>query len=520
MKRSYKTYAMVFIFALIFAGFFTYIVRSQGSKIGNDKNTLFIAFESKVQTFDPRIIGTDANSQYMEELRFLPLISFDEAGNIRNVVAESIIPKSNKSWNIKLKKGILFASGKELTADDVLATYQSIMNPAFGFPVSPRKGAFKNITKFNKISANEIYIELKEPDASFLNNLSIGLLPEKAAQSALPNDVNGKEYESGPFVLKRASDTNLLLIKNEKYNYTAPIKIQEVNFKIIPDAGTRYAALIKGDIDIIQNTIDPDKVATIEKEQKDKFNVYKQIKQSTTYLGINFRDPLLKNINIRRAIAYAIDRKNILKYRLRSEEEPATSMFPSKNLYFDKEIASIEYNPEKAKSLIKESGVSLPIILSLKVSNSNKSNVEVAKAIGANLVNVGFIPKIESLENSIFQEQIRRGVSQIWMSPWTGFKDPDHLRFVFSSDMVPPNGGNRGAYSNPELDKLLQKGREELNAVERKKIYNNAQKIIAEDLPYVFLWHGQNTAVVSHRVHGFELYSDGRYWSLVNVTKK
>ena len=521
MNRRAKSYVVVVIFACIFAYFIYSIVKNPGSKTnGTPTNELFLGFESKVQAFDPRIVGLDANSQYIEELRFLPLISFDEGGNIKNMLAESITPKSNKSWEIKIKKGILFASGREITADDIVATYNAIMNPAFGFPVSPRRGAFKNITTLKKVSANEIYLELKEPDASFLNNLVIGTLPKTAAETALPNDVNGKDYESGPFILKTASDTNLLLLKNEKYNLTLPAKLNGVDFKIIPDAGTRYAALIKGDIDVIQNSLDPDKVVTIEKEMQNKFNVYKQTKQATTYLGINFRDPQLKNLKVRQALVSAIDIKSILKYRLHSNEEPATSMFPPQNFYFDKDIPQTSFDPEKAKSLLKESGINLPIALSIKVSSSNKSTLEVAKAIAANLASVGFNPKVETLENSIFQEQIRRGISQVWLSPWTGFKDPDHLRFVFASDMVPPNGGNRGAYSNGELDKLLQQGREELIPAERKKIYDKAQQIIADDVPYVFLWHGENLAVVSKQVEGFKLYADGRYWSLINVTKK
>lgn len=520
MKRRTKSYFVVAIFICIFAYFIIVMEKNSGLNSTSGIGKLSVGFESKVQAFDPRILGLDANSQYIEELRFLPLISFNEEGNLVNMLADSITPNSKKSWRVKLKKGILFRSGVEITAEDVVATYNAIMKPPFGFPVSPRKGAFKNVIKFEAKSPYEIIVELKEPDASFLNNLVIGTLPKEAAQNALPNEVNDKGYESGPFILKNFSDTDLVLLKNDKYNLGLPPKLNEIHFKIIPDSGTRYAALIKGDLDIVQNTLDPDKVDTIQKEKLDKFNVYKQIKLATTYIGINFKDPNLKNLLVRQALASAIDIKSILKYRLRSEEDPATSMFPPGNFYFDKSIAPVVYDPEKAKSYLKESGIKLPISLSLKVSNSNKSTLEVAKAISANLALVGFNPKVETLENSIFQEQIRRGISQIWISPWTGFKDPDHLRFVFASDMVPPNGGNRGAYSNSSLDKLLAQGREELNPQKRKLIYDKAQHIISVDMPYVFLWHGYNLAVVSKRVDGFKLYADGRYWSLVSVSKK
>ena len=106
----------------------------------------------------------------------------------------------------------------------------------------------------------------------------------------------------------------------------------------------------------------------------------------------------------------------------------------------------------------------------------------------------------------------------MWLGPWTGFKDPDHLRFIFSSSMFPPSGANRGHYSNPQLDALLERGRTEFNPAKRKAIYLKAQELISNDLPYIYLWHGMNVAITSKRVHGYELYADGRYWSLINTT--
>ena len=519
MSRKLKKTIVLIFFTLIFA-FFTYsLVKNQTNHPINKNKILTIGLESKISTFDPRIIGLDANTQYMEELLFLPLISFDKFGTLKNVLAQSIIPQSNRSWKIKIKPGFFFASGKEITAQDIVATYDVIMHPPFGFPVSPRKGAFKNVVKFEATSPHEINLEITEPDASFLNNLVIGTLPSEVAKKSLPNDVIGKLNESGPYTVKMASNTELIFVKNNYYHVTEPSKMNEIHFLIIPDAGTRYAALIKGDLDIIQNALDPDKVNTIEKNENKQFHVLETTKLGTTYLGFNFKNPVLQNLNVREAIGKALDIKSILKYRLHSDEAPATSLFPPENFYFNKNITQVSYAPDEAKLLLKKSGLKLPIPISIKVSSSNKIILEGAKAIVANLKAVGFNPQLETLENSVFQDQIRKGLSQIWISPWTGFKDPDHLHFIFASDMIPPNGGNRGFYSNSTLDTLLLHGREELNLEKRKEIYDQAQEIISRELPYIFLWHGKNFAVVSQAVSGFEIYADGRYMSLLHVTK-
>lgn len=484
------------------------------------KNTLKIAFDSKIQTGDPRIIGSDANSQYIENIRFLSLIGYDEQGNLVNILANKIKPLSNKSWKISIKKGIKFNNGKEIDAYDIEATYHQIISPPNNFPPSPRKAAFSNVTSFKATSKDEILIELKTPDASFLNNLIIGILPKEAVTSAAPNEIHNKGYESGPFLLKSSNSSDWILVRNNNYNFSEKPKIEEIDFRIITDSGTRYAALIKGDIDIAQNAIDPDKISLLQKSKSDQFHILSAPKLSTTYLAFNFRDPIFSNLKVRQAIAYAIDRKSLLQFRLQGQGTLATSMFPPSNYYFDSSIPEILYNPQRAKALLKEANIQDPISFSIKVSNSSKSTVEVAKAIAANLKEVGFSPTVEMLENSVFLEQVKRGVAKIWISPWVGFKDPDHLRFVFATNMIPPAGGNRGAFSSASIDELLQEGLEEVNSEKRKIIYDQVQKLLGGELPYVYLWHSLNVAVISKNVEGFKLYADGRYWSLVNVTKK
>lgn len=518
--KQNKTWIGICSFLTVLFLSYFFLKRYQIARQEYAKGRVMIALDSRIQSGDPRLIGGDPASQYLEELRFLPLISFDENGNIRNVLAEKIEATSDRAWKIKIKSGVHFANGDLLSADDVIATYDRILTPSPGFPSSPRRSSFQQVQKLEKISNDEIQITLKDPDASFLSNLTIGVMPKQAALSAKANTVDGKGYESGPFLLKRKTENQWTLEKNPFYALDPKPIMGTIVFKIIPDSSTRYAALLKGDVDIVQNGLDPDKIQLLEKEKKDQFQILKRDRLATTSLAFNFRDPLLANPLVRQAIAYGIDRPMILKYMMHSSERPATGMFPPGNGYYAEQIPLIAYNPQKAKQLLEESHVSLPLELTLKLSSSNKSHAEIAKAIAANLKEIGIELKLEVLENSIFQDQIRKGMSQIWMSSWVGFKDPDHLRFVFSSDMVPPKGGNRGAYANAEVDALLKNGKTVTQKEERKKIYDKAQLLLSKDLPYFYLWHGLNTAVVSNRIEGFQIYADGRYAALINVKKK
>lgn len=496
---------LVFLFCLIF-----------NKKQVNFEKTLTVAFDSKILSADPRMIGSDPGSQYIEELRFLPLVSFDQQGNMIYVLANDMQFKDNKLF-VSLKRGIHFANGKEITAHDVKSTYDAILFPHPNVPPNPRKNFFNNVESVDLKSQYEIVFTLKKIDVAFPNNLVVGILPKEAIDTEPVSTLIGKNYESGPFLLVAADNFRWDFVVNEQYDLDAKPKISKFCIRIIPDSTTRYAALIKGDIDIIQNSLDPDKIYLIENQMQSKFEVIKTTKLATTYLGFNFKDPIVSQKNVREALAYGLDRESILKYRLRSNEPPATGLFPENSFYFDSNLKQIPYKTDLAYEILQKSHLNLPIKLKLTVSSSNKTHVEIAKTIAVSLKKLGFDIEIENLENSLFFQRLNRGLVQMWLAPWVGFKDPDHLRFIFASSMVPPYGANRGYYMNQQLDELLEQGRFEVDQIKRKKIYVQAQDIIADDMPYLFLWHGTNAAVVSKRVDGFEVYADGRYWSLTKT---
>lgn len=480
------------------------------------KDALYVGFETKPRSVDPRLVGGDANSQYLEELLFLPLISFDDKGGLIPVLAESYAGDGKLGFKVKLRKGIKFANGREISVDDVLATYNYVTSAA-STPPSPRKGAFAKLASVKKVSANEILFTLSAPDAAFATNLNIGILPKEAI-AAEPDKVTGKGFESGPFVVTKAADDEWVLSRNDAYNAAphggAMPKLKEVHFKILTDSGTRYSSLIKGDIDLIQNSLDADKVVEIQKNQSAKFNLTTSTALSTTYLAFNFRDPNLKRPEVRKAIAMGINREEILKFSLQGLGIKAVGMFPPGNAFADASLQEIPYNPTEAKKLLGDK----PLSFSIKVT-TQKERIAVAKAIAGQLKKIGVTVDVQALESATFSKQLAEGNAQAWLAPWTGFKDGDHLRFVFHSKQMPPDGANRGAYSNAKVDALLEKGLETTDLKTRVPAYLDAQRLLSDDLPYVYLWHKLNHVVAAKNVKGFHLYADGRYVSLTQVSK-
>jgi len=491
-------------------------------------DVLVVGLDNKPKSGDPRLIGTDANSQYLEELRFLPLVSFDPAGALRFVLAESVTPEGKLGFKVNLRKGIKTASGKEITADDVVANYQFQLTGRPNLPPSPRKGAFESVKEVKKAGTYEVLFTLKEPDAAFVTNLVIGTLPKEALDAA-PEDLVGKGYESGPYVLEKATDTEWVLARNAKYG-AAPFggkmpAIDKVAFRIITDNNTRYAALMKGDLDLVQNNLDADKVVEIQKKETARFDVSTRTSQSTTFLAFNFKEARFQNPDVRTAIAKGINRDEILQYVLQGLGTKASSMFPA-GVPSHIEIPDTAYDPTEAMALLDKAGLRDPdgkgpqsrFSFKLKVP-TNKERIAVAKAIAGQLKRIGIDVQIESLEFSTFSKQLADGLVSAWIAPWTGYKDGDHLRFVFHSKQVPPFGGNRGFYANPKVDVLLEKAKVTLDPAARVPLYAEAQRLLSDDRPYVYLWYKLGTVVSAKGVKGFVPSSDGRYVSLTEVTK-
>jgi peptide/nickel transport system substrate-binding protein len=202
-------------------------------------------------------------------------------------------------------------------------------------------------------------------------------------------------------------------------------------------------------------------------------------------------------------------------------------MLPPTDSFFSKSLAKSTFNPEAAKKLLDEAGFKDPdgdgkkprFALSYKTT-TDLTRISIAKAIAADLKKVGIDVTVESLEWGKFKADVEAGKVQMWSLAWVGFKDPDIYRFAFATEAFPPNGGNRGWFSDKELDGLLNAGKIETDTAKRVEIYKKVQDLVAKHLPYVFLWHEEIFAVVSKKVEGFEVYADGRYASLATAQKK
>ncbi len=493
-----------------------------GTVLATSGPKLALAWEANPRSFDPRF-ANDANSQYLMDLTHCSLIRFDREANVSAGLASSWEWKNPTTLVLNLKKDVRFNDGSPLNADDVAATYRFLVE-AKSTPPSPLMGAFQVVKNIIVNSPEQIQFELKSPDVSFLDNLFIGILPKDLASKPMLTQV--KDIKGcGPFVLSKVGINDLVLTRNEYYALGSLPKLQEITVKIVRDDTTRFSKLIKGELDLVQNGVSRDQLKRLEKSHA-SLTFKSQPGLNVSYLGFNFRDHILSKPEVRNAISLAINRKQIIEHLLQGMAEPANSFLTPGNP-FRIEQAPLVFDLAKAQALLDKVGLPLKddgkghkhrFSLTLKTT-ADQTRSNVAHAIAGQLQALGVKVTVETLEWGKFKADVDKGAVQMWLLNWIGYKDPDIFRYALATESFPPNGGNRGWYSNAKLDAILSEARKTTDLSKRKNLYAQAQTIVNEDVPYAFLWHDKNFVVLNKAIKGYEIFADGRFSSLVDVTK-
>ncbi len=427
-----------------------------------------------------------------------------------------------KSWQMEtqvryrfvLRDNLFFHDGRKLTSTDIRASYEFMLDKKNR---SPYRSALTVIDSIETPDTQTVVFNLKRADAPFLGNMTIGILPA----GTTTQEANESPVGTGPFkFISYKLEEDLLLSANKNYFRSRP-KFDQLLLKVIPDETVRILELESGGIDIITNPISPVLLPRLTSEKNLK--VIKKTGTNYSYLGFNMKDKYAGDLAVRRAIAYAIDRDSIIEHIMKGLAQKATGLLSPVNYFHTDNLPAFEYNPEKAKEILDRAGLKDPdgdgpqMRFTMNYSTSqNELRKTIAQVFKWQLAKVGIGIEIVSTEWGTFYGNIKKGNFQIFSMTWVGIADPDIMYYIFHSSSMPPAGANRGRYENKKLDKLLDEGRV-ADTKQRKVIYSEAQKIVADDLVYISLWHPVNVAVTSARVHNFRLAPDENLTSLADV---
>ncbi|MGH7825900.1 MAG: ABC transporter substrate-binding protein [Candidatus Binatia bacterium] len=476
---------------------------------------LAIGIESQPTHLDPRY-ATDANSVRISGLIYNSLLRADANSQLQPELAESWEMTDQQTYRFYLRKGVRFHDGRPLTAADVKHTYDSILNPRNS---SPRRAPLKVLASVDPIGPYEIRFRLSEPHAPFLEHCTIGIVPEGASATTDSKPPLG----SGPFLLEAIHPGERVLLRANPNYWEGKPSVPGLSFKIVPDAIVRVLEFKKGTIQFLQNDIEPDMLPWLKRNTDGVIDM----KQGTTfqYIGINLQHPILRHQKVRQALAYAIDRDAIIHHLLKDQVTSASGLLSALHWAYDGAVHVWPYDPENAKKLLDEAGYpdadgagpNPRFKLSFKTTNLDLRR-RIAEAFKEQLQRVGIELEIRTYEWGTFYGDIKKGNFHLFSLAWVGILDPDIYYNIFHSASVPPNGNNRGRYSNSEIDALVERGRRATDLGQRKIVYGQVQRILAQDLPYIPLWWWKNVIVRKPEIRGFTPYPDGDLISLKAVS--
>ncbi len=466
-------------------------------------DTIRFALAAMPVNLDPRF-ATDAAASRIGRLLFQRLVEFDARQRPVPGIARWSRP-GPRHYRFHLQAGLRFHDGSPLTSADVRATLESVLDPA---TASPHRASLSMIERIATPDEHTIDFFLRRADPLFPGYLVIGILPRTLI--ATNHRFERQPVGSGPFRFLSYPDENRLRLQRLRDG-------QIVEFVHVPNPTVRSLKLLRGEVDIAQNDLPRELVGYLEGHAG--LQVLRARGSNFAYLGFNLRDPLTGRLALRRAIAHAIDRQAIVKYVFAGTARPANALLPPDHWAGNPSLRGYAYDPVKARRLLQQAGFTLPVHLVYKTS-SDPFRVRIATILQSQLARAGIQLDIRSYDWGTFYGDIKAGRFQLYSLAWIGIKSPDIFRYVFHSSAVPPNGANRGHFSDPEVDALIEAAEASEQRDTQAEIYRRLQARLLQVLPYVPLWYEDHVAIVRQRLRGYWLGPDGNYDGLLEVELK
>jgi peptide/nickel transport system substrate-binding protein len=477
--------------------------------------TVTMLIESSPTSLDPRI-GVDAQSEHIGSLIFDSLVHKDAHFNLQPWVATSWETPDPLTYRFHLRTDVRFHNGQPLTAGDVKYTLDSMRN---GTVITAKAAAFAQIEHIDAPDAATVVIHLNRPDAALLWNLSdggFGIVPAGSGRDFAFHPVG-----SGPFrFVSQRQDNDVVLARNENSWQPRPA-IEGIRFNVVPDAITRALELEKGSADVCINCLTADMVYALAK--RSSLQVEDVPGTNLNYISFNTQDSVLRDLRVRQAIAYSINRPLIIRSLWRDRAQLAESLLPQQHWAWTGDLQQYPYDPAKANALLDEAGWKrgrdgVRFRLAMKTSTDETSRL-LALILQQQLRQAGIALEVRSFEFATFYSDISKGAFQMYTLRWLGGnEDPDIFHYAYDSRMFPPHGANRGRYANAELDALIREAAMSGDQAKRRTDYVKVQQILAAELPSINLWYLDAVLVHTRRLRNIQISSSGNFDFLRTAT--
>ncbi|WP_188735365.1 glutathione ABC transporter substrate-binding protein [Oceanobacillus neutriphilus] len=478
-----------------------------GEQSGGD---LVIATVSDAVSLDPAG-ANDVPSFDVQYNIFEKLVNYDQDMNLLPSLATEWETIDDTTWEFKLQEGVTFHDGETFNAEAVKVNLERSLDPEVGAPASY---LIEMIKEINPVDDYTVHIKTEYPilglPAHLAHSIGAMISPKQIEEDyAAMEDgenpgsvINANPIGTGYFKFDEwQTGQYIRLVKNEDY-WDGEANLDTVTFKVVPEDLTRIAELHTGESHI-SNPLSSSDIDQI--EQEENLEVYQQSSVSLDFLGFNMNKEPFSDKRVRQAISMAIDKAQIIDGVANGYAQEAVGPLAPDVVGSAEGLTGLDYDVDAAKELLEEAGYPDGFSTTLW-TNETRERTDIATNIQAQLKEMGIEVSIEMFEWGSYQEKINNGEHEMFLMGWsTGTGDADAgLRPLFHSDNH-GSAGNRFFIEDDELDELLVAGLQELDEEERFNIYEDAQELLVEEAPMLYIMHKDYLMAVNNSVKNLEM---------------
>lgn len=462
------------------------------------------------------ILASDSPSSHIVSLVFNGLVKYNKKVELTGDLAERWdVEDDGLTIVFHLREGVKWHDGHPFTAQDVKFTYESIMDPNVPTPYS---GDFRMIKSVFVVGDYTVKVTYKEPFAPGLSSWIMPIMPKHIleGENLLTAEFARNPVGTGPYKFRRwKAGERIDLVSNHEYFEHKPY-INRYIYRVIPDTATMFLELETLGIDSMGLTPLQYTRQTETDFFKRRFQKFRYPSFGYTYMAYNLKDEKFKDIKVRRALNYAVDKKELIDGVLLGQGRICTGQFVPESWAFNENVKPYPFDPEKAKALLAEAGwqdrdadgwldkKGKRFEFTVLTNHGNDMRRMAAEIIQKRLGDIGIKMNIRILEWAVFiNEFVNKKRFEAIIMGWGLGREPDCFD-IFHSSKTKPGEFNFITYSNPEIDRLLIEGRRTFDIEERKKIYREIHRILYADQPYMFLYVPDALVAVSKRFEGIE----------------
>ncbi len=490
--------------------------------------TFVYCLEASPSFLSPQLATDGASLDVAGQTVYNRLTEF-EAGttNVIPSLAEKWeVSDDGKTYTFHLRKGVKFHSNKnfkpsrDLNADDVVFSFSRQLDPKH--PYNKVSGGNYEyfvgmdmaniIDKVEKVDDYTVKFSLKVPNAPFLANLGMDFAAifskeyaDKMLTAGTPEEVDTQPVGTGPFKFVSYQKDSNVRYKAFKDYWKGKSKIDRLVFSITPDASVRYAKLTKGEC----HAAPYPNPADIEKLKTDpKITLLSKPGLNIGYLAFNTTKKPFDNLKVRKALSYAVNKDAIIESVYQGAGQVAKNAIPPTMWSYNDDVKDYEYDPKKAKALLKEAGFEKGFdveLWAMPVSRPYNPNARrMAEMIQEDWKNIGVNAKIVSYEWGEYLKRMRQGDHQTGLMGWTGDNgDPDNFLNTLLSCSAKEKGSNYAKFCNKEFDDLVVTAVQKTDPAERTALYKKAQQVVKDQAPWLTIAHSKTYFPVRKEVKGY-----------------